>query len=218
VAGQALKSVLVKLRDLPCNLWRMTSTALTEETPLTLRMLASHLRYARGSDQAKAAAKHFIRQPLTNSETGIIAEVSGGCLGKMLSKIAVDSSISQQAHHQAIANVDKLFALATRRRKRKATQERDIGRIAWLHHFDVPMPFDGEVLRVKMLVKEMTDKRLPNPLYTLSAVAIKKPPSLRREFSLEEADGPTPPGGYVQKFTAMIAEVKCGMQVGLVRL
>jgi len=74
------------------------------------------------------------------------------------------------------------------------------------------MPFDGEVLRVKMLVKEMEDKKLPNPLYTISTVAIKKPSSLRGEFSLEGADGPTPPEGYVRRFTAMIAEVKCGMQ------
>jgi len=42
-------------------------------------------------------------------------------------------------------------------------------------------------------------QKLPNRLYPLSAVAIEKPPSLRREFSLEEADGPIPPGGYVQR-------------------
>jgi len=61
------------------------------------------------------------------------------------------------------------------------------------------------------LIKEMVDKRLPNPLYTLSAVAIKKPSSLRGEFSLEETDSPTPPEGYVRKFSAMMAAVKQGM-------
>jgi len=70
------------------------------------------------------------------------------------------------------------------------------------------MPFDGEVLRVKMLVKEMADKSLANPLYTLSAVAIKKPSSFRGEFSLGEADSPTPPEGYVRRFAAMVAQVK----------
>jgi len=191
----------------------MTSTVPTEEIPLTLRTLARHLRRARGSDQAKAAAKVFIGKPLTNRETGFSAKVSGESFKKMLSKSAVEKSLSQQAHHQAVANVDKLFALATRRRKRKATQERDIGRIGWLHHFDVPMPFEGEVLRVKILAKEMLDKHLANPLYTLSAVKIERP-SVHKcgEFSLNDTDSPHAPDGFEARFTAMIAEVKCGMQ------
>jgi len=44
---------------------------------LTLRTLARHMRRARGSDQAKASAKHFIGRLLTNRETGFSAKVSG---------------------------------------------------------------------------------------------------------------------------------------------
>jgi len=75
------------------------------------------------------------------------------------------------------------------------------------------MPFDGEVLRVKMLVKEMIDKSFANPLYTLSAVKIERP-SVHKcgEFSLNETDSPHAPDGFEAKFTAMIAEVKLGGQ------
>jgi len=63
--------------------------------PLTLRTLARHLRRARGSNQAKAAAKAFIGKLLTNRETGLTATVSGESLKKMLSKSAVIKSASQ---------------------------------------------------------------------------------------------------------------------------
>jgi len=171
------------------------------EFPLTLDSLARQLRYARGSDQAKAAAKAFTGKPLINFETGFTAKVSGGSLKKMLSKSAAGKSVSQQAHHQAIANADKLFALATRRRMRKATQDRDIGRIEWLHHFDSPMPFEGEVVRVKILVKEMTDRSLADSLYTLSAVKLERP-SVHKygEFNFEEVDGPRAPDGFGANF------------------
>jgi len=189
-----------------------------EDAPLlTLRTLLSQLRYARGSNQAKAAAKDFIRKPITNRETGITAEVSGESLKKMLSKTAVIKSVSQQAHHQALANVDKLLALATLGLTRKPERKNDIGKISQLHHFDTPMPFDGKVLWVKILVKEMADIRFPNRLYTLSAVEInKKPSAIDNSVSggdnLEEINWPTGrPEGFGRKFAAMITEVKQGM-------
>jgi len=92
--------------------------------------------------QAKAAAKAFIGKPLMNRETGCSATVSGESFKKMLSKSSVKLSISQQAHHKAVANVDILFALATLGRSRDPHREGDIGVIERLHHFDTPMPFE----------------------------------------------------------------------------
>jgi len=75
------------------------------------------------------------------------------------------------------------------------------------------MPFEGEVLRVKILAKEMIDKSFANPLYTLSAVKIERP-SVHKcgEFSLGETDSPHAPDGYEAKFASMIEEVKLGGQ------
>jgi len=185
--------------------------------PLTLRTLASQLRYARGSNQAKAAAKDFIRKPITNRETGFGAEVSGESLKKMLSETAVIKSASQQAHHQAVANADKLFELATLGLTRDPERKDDIGKITQFHHFDAPMPFDGRVLWVKILVKEVTDRRFPNRLYTLSAVEIDKKPSA---VDNSVSGGPNSKGvrlptgrpeGFGRTFAAMITEVKQGM-------
>jgi len=185
-------------------------------------LLARVLRYARGSDQAKAAAKAFIGKPLTNAETGIRAVISNGSLDKMLHESSWKKSTSRQAHSHAIANADTLFAFAIHRLSRP--DRKGSLSIKTIHHFDAPMPFEGRVLMVKLLVKEMADKVLNNPLYTLAAVEIQQPSRLEKKvdgLSKETApDGEcTPRGsgstvldGYAAKLTAMVAEVKRGME------
>jgi len=189
-----------------------------EEPPITLRTLAGRLRRSRGSNQATTASTSFIGKLLANTETGITAVVSRNSFGKLLSKSAVKLSVSQQAHHEAVGNIDTLFALATLGLSRAPHRQGDIGKITKLHHFDVPMPFEGKVLWVKILVKEMTDKNLPNPLYNVSAIEVKEKPSATEEFRLSE--GPNTEGarlpisrpeGFAEKFSAMAAEVKAGI-------
>gem|GEM_PF-955573 len=187
------------------------------ELTYQLRSLAHTMRRARGSDQARAAAKDFIGKPLTNTETGIRAVVSGESLKKMLSESAVKKSVSQQAHHEAVGNADKLFEVATLGLSRPPHKEGDKGIVSQIHHFDAPMPFEGEVLWVKLLVKEMENKTFANPLYTVAAVEIEKPSAIglleSGDSSSEGARSPTGrPEGFAGKFAGMVEEVKQGMQ------
>jgi len=187
------------------------ASEIEDEAPLTLRELASHLRYARGSDQAKEAAKAFIGKPLQNLETGITAVVSKSSFAKILSQSSVRNSVSQQAHHQAAANVDRLFELATHGRS-KPDRGNDTN-IKSIHHLNVPMPFGDEILEVSMMVKELANPQHGNILYTLAAVKIEEPSSFRGDAGVSIAQDrlPTPPEGYAEKFAAMIAKVKLGM-------
>jgi hypothetical protein len=135
--------------------------------------------------------------------------VSRSALAKMLSQSAVKNSISPAAHMTAVANLDKLFPLAVQRLERAPEKEGDAGRIAGMHHFDAPMPFEGEVLRAKMLVKRLTDPQQGNRLYTVSAVEIGKPASLRGASPLsEQGSGPTPPAGFEERFARLAEAVK----------
>jgi hypothetical protein len=105
----------------------------------------NRLRPVAGSQQARQAAKTFLNQPLTNADSGIVATVSGESLRKMLSKSAWSRSVTPQAHMRAVGNLDTLFTLALLRQSRP-----DRGgdpNIRAMHHFDVPMPFQGQVLR-----------------------------------------------------------------------
>jgi len=181
--------------------------------PLTLRTLARLIRWARGSSQAQAKAKVFLRRPIRNAETGMVAVVSGESFKKMLSKSAVIQSTSQQAHHQAAANLDLLFALAVHRLKRP--DKRGSPDIKALHHFDAPMPFDGEVLRVKMLVKELTNPAQGNTLYTLAVVEIGEAPggglAESGEYTAGGIGSTGRPGGFAERFAQMVEEVKRGL-------
>jgi hypothetical protein len=135
-----------------------------------LRELHGTIRPARRSEDARAAAKTFLNKPIANIETGIVATVSRTSLDKMLSKGSVDQSFSPQAHMLAVANLDTLFELATLRLQRPSRVPGDD--IARLVHFDVPMPFDTDVVRVKMLAKEFTDEARGTRLYLVQAVEI----------------------------------------------
>lgn len=183
----------------------------SREGATELAGLSASLRDAAGSDLARRAAAQFIGKPLTNRETGIKATVSMSTLGKMLSNSAVKNSVSPQAHATAVANLDKLFPLAIRRLTR-ADNEGDIN-VGAIHHFDAPMPFGGDVLRVKMLVKELTSREQGARLYTVSAVEIEKPASERGEAT-PKGDSPAPPAGFDDRFAQMVRAVKGGAVVG----
>jgi len=172
-----------------------------------LSALRGTMRDATGSDLARRAAAEFLRQPITNVETGLSAVVSKGSLDKMLSQSAVGNSVSPQAHAMAVANLDRLFMLATRRLERADNANNP--NIRAIHHFDVPMPFDGEVLRVKMLVKEMAQADQASPLYTVAAVEIEKPASSRGDADSPRSQTrlPAPPAGFEARFAQMVAAV-----------
>jgi len=167
--------------------------------------LLGNMRYARGSDQAKAAAKEFIGVPLVNIDTGFTATVSGESLLKMLSKSAYERSVSVQAHMQAIANLDRLFQASAFRMSRDDRKGNE--NIKEIHHFDVPMKFDGEVLCVKIMAKEYTRKERGTRLYLVQAVEIGKPASCGEGLtSTQEMSSPVaaPPAGYGEKIAHLI--------------
>jgi hypothetical protein len=135
------------------------------------------LRDPQGSDQTRQLAKDFVGNELTNTETGIVATVSVTSLGEMLNKIAMARSVSPLAHLRAVANIDKLFAVAAHRESRPGRKENDPAKT--IHHFDVPMPFEDRVLRVSMMAKEFVERNDGTRIYLVEALEIGEPASLQ---------------------------------------
>lgn len=171
--------------------------------------LFSDMRYARGSDRARDMASQFIDEPLKNLDSGIVATVSGASLSKMLSESAYGRSISPQAHMQAVANLDKLFqasAIRLSRDDRKGDEN-----IKGLHHFEVPMKFDDEILNVKIMAKEFVRKERGTRLYLVQAIEIGKPASYGEGLtSTQEMSSPVaaPPAGFNEKIAHLMEIVK----------
>ncbi len=175
--------------------WSEAATALTS------------LREVRGSDQVKEAAKAFVNKPLINSDSGITATASRESIGKMLSRSDRDRSVSLMAHLNAVANLDVLFPRAIHRTSRP--DERHPESIKEIHHFDVPMPHEGDVLRVKMMAKEYARTQQGTRLYTLSVVEIETPASERGEpSSAEPIPESVPPAGVSDRFARLAEAVK----------
>lgn len=173
-----------------------------------LAALGHSMRRVRGSEQAKAARSEIVGKSLVNQESGLAATVSGESYRKMLSQSNWSRSVNAEAHYQALGNLDKLFPLAARMASRDGKGATDAGRLKKIHHFHVPMPFDGDVLRVKMLVKAFTDPAQGNRIYLVEAVEIETPASNTGESASEDNRSPHRPAGVNDRFAQMVAAVK----------
>jgi hypothetical protein len=104
------------------------------------------------------------------------ASVSKKSVKKMMDDSAVWKSASLGAHFSAIANVDKLFEVAIRHDERPGNREEDAENIKAIHKFDAPMPFNGEVWRVRMTVKEFLRRDADgDQIYTLEIADVETP-------------------------------------------
>jgi hypothetical protein len=83
-----------------------------------------------------------------------------------------------------------------------------------MRYFDVPMPFDGEVLRVIITVKEFEKPDASgHRLYTVKAIEIEKTPALLGDAVSRASSGlsdraPTSDAGVEARFAQMAAIVK----------
>jgi hypothetical protein len=176
-----------------------------------LETLAERLRPVHGAIEARAAAQAFLRQPIRNLETGLVASVSRQSLDKMLSKSAVDRSTSSQAHVLAVGNLDTLFRLATLRESRASKKAPET--IGAIHHFDVPMPLAGDVLQVKILAKAFRRPIDGVRIYLVEAVQIGAPGLEERGQTSSRSSGrssPSLPDAASDRFAEMVETVKRG--------
>jgi hypothetical protein len=141
--------------------------------------LAQSMRVAPNQAAAEAEARKLASPPkvqFTNLSTGMKASVSNNSVDKMFDDSAVWKSASLGAHNAAIANVDKLFEVAIRHGQRPGNREEDAENIKAIHKFDAPMPFNGEIWRVRMTVKEFLRRDADGDrIYTLEIADVETP-------------------------------------------
>ncbi len=148
-------------------------------------------RSASTFDEARKAAKAFQGQPLTNHQTGMVAQVSRNSLDKMLSTKAVHKSETPQSHSLAVANIDQLFEraiLGWSKRDRDGDPS-----ITAIHRMFAPVFHDGRAQMVKLTVKETARSDQPNPIYTVESVELnEKSPAAQWVDSTVQSDGIDP--------------------------
>jgi hypothetical protein len=142
-----------------------------------LASLAQGMRTLPDHDTAEAEAKKMAGPLLTNISTGMKASVSKKSAKKMVDSSSIGKSASLSAHYAAVGNVDKLFEVAIRTEHRAGRKDEDAANIKAIHKFDAPMPFNGEIWRVRMTVKEFVRPEINGDrLYTLEIADIEEAP------------------------------------------
>ena len=148
-------------------------------------------RAASTFEEARAHAATFLNQPLVNRASGIVAQVSGGSLKKMLNAKAVAKSESPAAHALAVANLDDLFARAVLGWSKP--DEHGDSNIRAIHRFFAPMMRGDRPMLAKLTVKETAQVNRANPLYTVEAVEFnEKSPAAQWVGEIADADGIDP--------------------------
>lgn len=168
-----------------------------------------NLRPVLGSDQAKAVVSEIVDRPLLNADSGITATVSRSTYRKMMSESSVRNSVSPQAHLQALGNLDQLFPHALLRESRPSNKQPQT--VAAIHNFDVPMPFDGQVLNVRILAKEHSAKSSGTRIYDIKAVEIVKPATsegITASPVLPTSPTSVSPAGFSDRFAKLTESVK----------
>ncbi|MDM7988097.1 MAG: hypothetical protein QUS13_12245, partial [Smithella sp.] len=134
---------------------------------------ATPLRKAATFAEAKKQAEEYIGTPIKNIDTGIIATVSKTNIEKMFSNSAVNKSTNAQDHALAVANADQLFQHAYL--DETHPDKNNDPTIVAIHRFVSPMiTTQGNVIAVKMTVKETSSPKNPIPLYSIQAIEIEK--------------------------------------------
>lgn len=163
--------------------------------------------------EAAEKAEAFVGRALTNQATKQTATVSKGTLRKMLSASAARKSVSAEDHALAVANVDKLFEAAVL--DHSHTDARAEPTIVAIHRFMAPMvSTTGDVVLVKLTVKETKGENQPNPLYSVEALDVKKPTreapvgtGIERVPGTENGVAEHPTGGLSASVARLLAEV-----------
>lgn len=162
-------------------------------------------RHATTLDDAKSEAKSFVGTPIENRITKLKATVSNGTLGKMASESAGKKSTSMADHSLAIANADKLFTNAVL--DYSHADRNGEPTILSIHRYVAPMITErGDVVAVKMTVKETTSEKQPNPLYSIETLEIENPPSV---LSLANPNGTgiRPQAGFTSNLVQALQSV-----------
>lgn len=168
-------------------------------------------RKASTLEQAREQARSFVGLPLINAATGLVATVSNTNLGKMTSQKAGDKSVTMGDHSLAIANLDKLFSSALL--DNSHPDRKGEPTIKAIHRFAAPMiGTNGNVLLVKMTVKETTGPKEPNPIYSVEAMEIENPPSVLSRGNPDET-GISPQAGVSESVLDMVQGVKAALKV-----
>ena len=140
-------------------------------SPDQVRIMAHMDRQPETYAQAREILSSLIGHPLV-SRSGLRATLSKKSIEKMLSGKSIEDSHDYKAHILAAGNLDKLYANAIEPLAFEMNPNKNNDGLVSVHRLFAPMEYEGNMVVVKITVKEMKNPRDGNRIYTIKALAV----------------------------------------------
>jgi len=141
-------------------------------TPEEVRAMAAPIRQASNRKEATAILKDIAGHGPLTSKSGLTARLQRRSVGKLVSSVAVHTSISPEAYYLAAANIDKLFSNAIEPWLFELNPNKNNEKLKARHYLFAPMEYQGRIAIVKITVKEYQEAE--NKLYSIEALDLEQ--------------------------------------------
>jgi hypothetical protein len=141
-------------------------------TPEEIIEMATMPRTAKNRKEAVEILKTVIDEKNIKSISGVIAYIPKKNIGKIVSRQAIDTSLSEQAHYHAVANIDKLFSNAIEKWQFELNPNKNNEGLKDRKYLYAPMEYKERIIPVKITVKEYKNEEKEKQIYTIEAIDV----------------------------------------------
>ena len=138
-----------------------------------VREMSKMPRTAQNREEAVNILKQIAKNGSLKNKSGIIASLSGKSIDEIVSGQALYQSFNIMAHWQAAANVDKLFLNAIEPWEFELNPNKENEHLKNRLYLYAPMEYNGNILPVKLTVKEFKQEGLDKRLYSIEAINVE---------------------------------------------
>lgn len=137
-----------------------------------LVMVMAHMdRQPKSYAQAREILTTLVDRPMV-SNSGLHATLSKNSIEEILSGTSGSASYDLKAHLLAAGNIDQLYANAIEPWKFEMNPHKDNSNMVGIHRLFAPMEYNGNIIVVKITVKEMKNPKDGNRIYTIKALDV----------------------------------------------
>jgi hypothetical protein len=141
--------------------------------PETIEENIKPCRTAKNRFEAAQILKNIIsNSPILTNKSGTKARINLNTIGKMVSSEAVRSSINQEAHYLAVANLDKIFMNSIEPWKFELNPNKNNQGLKERKYSYAPLEYCNSILIVKFTIKSYQDENLMDKIYSIEAMDI----------------------------------------------
>jgi hypothetical protein len=138
--------------------------------PDEVKEVAKPIRAANSRQEATIILRQIAENGPLASKNGLIAVLPKRNISKLVSDVAILQSMNRESHYLAVANIDKLFKNAIEPWKFELNPNKNNQDLKERRVLYAPLEYGGQIIPVKIVVKEYADPVRGTKLYSLETI------------------------------------------------